>query len=139
LYRLDDKSLGYAFTRGTAWDLWVFHLRGILKEAGLPVEIRRDDLGVSDFVYFIDEIQNQLPTDLKVLIRKRSLEALATAMKRALDAFAGWTDVPIEMMVKLSLGAVKAIDHGEKKIAFVTMPDRAKRIDELLERANRTS
>jgi hypothetical protein len=59
-------------------------------------------------------------------------------MKRAIDNLSGWEDVPIEIMIKFSLGALVPIDPGEGKIGFVPVPDKLKKIDELLKRANRT-
>jgi hypothetical protein len=128
------------FTKGDSWDLWVYTLRQILNDADLPTEVRRDGLGISPFVAFVDEMQNQLPDTLKRLMKKRSSEALATAITRATDEFdQGWADVPVETLVKIQHGAIKPLFDGSDEVKFYSIPDLAKPIDDLLNRARSMS
>jgi len=66
-------------SEGDAWDSWINVVTLILRDAGLPRDVRKDD-GTSPFVIFIRELQAKFPAHL---YKKRSDSALATAILRA--------------------------------------------------------
>jgi hypothetical protein len=106
----DSNKTNSNGTKGDSWDLWIYALTLIFRAAKLPTEIRRDDLGTSPFVAFVNEIQNQLPDHLKVLYKVRSLEALATAMNRATKESSPALDaISVDTFLRIYIGAWKPV------------------------------
>ena len=121
--------------RGNAWDWWVFSLNRICKEAQLPAEVRKDGLGVSPFVALIDEIQQQLPKQLKDFVKKRSEEGLAKAISRAIEELTSLRAIPVKLLIEYSLGLTNlVVEDGQ--ILVSSYPDNVERIDKLLLQAD---
>jgi len=134
-----------AFIRsGESWNLWVFSLSQILKDADLPVTTRRDGLAESSFARLVRELQNQMPTRIRALVRTGQAEALATAIRRALKQFAELADIPSEVLIKMICGALVPMMNGDGDgdgdvTSFVADPKKLKQIDDLLGLANRSN
>jgi hypothetical protein len=75
-----------AYRQGAAWDAWVYLLTLIVKENGLPFQVRKDvdkqndSEQVSPFVRFVHELQTNLPAAFH---KSEPLHALSQAIVRA--------------------------------------------------------
>jgi hypothetical protein len=94
----------YKYIEGNVWDLWIILLTTILKNAGLPTEVRKDQENTSKFVIFVREIQARLPSHL---YKKRSDDALAKAITRARGNFGSLITAKADFLLCLFLGALK--------------------------------
>jgi hypothetical protein len=96
---------------GDVWDHWILLLTIIFKRAGLPTTVRKDQTKPSQFVIFVRELQQRLPTHL---YRKRSDDALAKAITRAREGLEEFIATgSLEFLLLNSLGAFKPVAVGE--------------------------
>jgi hypothetical protein len=109
-------------TKGASWIFWIRVLTLIFRVAKLPTEIRRDQEGTSPFVAFVDAIQNAFPDHLKVLYKKRQLDALATAMSRATKGLpSDLDDKLVDNCLRVFIGAWKPL-RDQSGLRYVVEP-----------------
>lgn len=117
--------------RGDAWDLWVFVLNKICKNAQLPAGVRKDNLGISTFVALVNEIQKQLPSQLRCLLKKRQPDTLAIAIRRAISGLSVLNDLPVEILIDEILGVASyRVEDG--KVLVSSPPEEIERERERL-------
>jgi hypothetical protein len=119
------------YAEGEAWDIWIVLLTNILKNAGLPTEVRNDQEKPSRFAVFVREIQDHLPSHL---YKKRSDDALAKAITRARKRI-GETGAPDFLLFSL-LGAFKWFASGQS-YNFEVEPNILRGISEILDFADK--
>jgi hypothetical protein len=109
-------------TKGASWILWIRALTLIFRAAKLPTEIRRDQMGTSQFVAFVNEIQNHFPDNLNTLYKKPSLDALATAISRAIKGLPPNFGVEsIDNFLRVFIGALKPL-RDQNGLRYVVEP-----------------
>ena len=83
-YEISDPEY-QGYHEGWAWEVWIWWLSIIMREHGLPYQVRKDlrkpGQIESPFVVFVRELQKQLPTEIRRL--EHSGDALGQAINRA--------------------------------------------------------
>lgn len=121
------------YTEGNVWDLWIILLTTILKNAGLPIEVRKDQESPSPFVIFVRGIQARLPSHL---YKKRSDDALAKAITRARESFGSLTTTEPDFLLFVLLGALKPVASSQG-YKFEVQPNIFSNMSELIDYADK--